>query len=346
MEKEKFVLIDSNIYLHFCFVDLEIDNADVLEKLIKLLNADKFKLLLPEVVELEFERRFNEKIELINKEADSLIEIIQKSNTIGSKKAKENLVKSIKQGKETTLKDIEKIRKDLAGIFKHSNTVRNDLILTPEILTEAYRIFLRGDKPYKRSTSEKKTYENIQPDCLIIASAAKYLKDKSNYEFYLSTGNFIDFTENPNMKSRDNLELANSIKKLFKNITYYFDPLKMLNENFAAKYTKQTIKKFEEERSKFPGILGVYNTSSSILVNPMDPLTKNPLATTMNVGSSVLGTNFGLTNPFQTNLVSGLTKTCMNCSKVYVYDPRSVVVDNGLCDICKGNGATSARLTI
>ena len=71
---EKFVLIDTNIYISFCFYDLDIENNGVLDELKRLLTANKFKLFLPEVVKIEFEKRFNEKIQILEDDFSKLIE--------------------------------------------------------------------------------------------------------------------------------------------------------------------------------------------------------------------------------------------------------------------------------
>ena len=60
-KKKKYVLIDTDRYIDICFLDLEKNSRETLIKLEKLLNKSKFILLLPEVVELEFQRRFEEK---------------------------------------------------------------------------------------------------------------------------------------------------------------------------------------------------------------------------------------------------------------------------------------------
>ncbi len=349
MKKEKFVLIDSNIYIHLCFLDLEFNSDDVLEKINKLLNANKFKLLLPEIIELEFERKFNEKIELINNEANDLVTIIQKSNTIGSKKAKDNLTKSIQQGKETTLKEIQKIKKDVRSIFEHPNTIRDDLRLTPEALTQAYCMFLKGSKPYKKSTGEKKNYENIQPDCLIIASVVKYLENKKDYELFFSTGNIFDFTENPKIKNRDDLILATSIQTLFKDVSYYFDPLKMLNKNFSAGYKKQTIEQFEEKRNQSSGVFSVDYENALVSLQSANPIILNnspAVLKTTDLRNSIMNTDIRLSESFQTvNPISISARSCRNCLRAYVYSPTSVFADNGLCDNCKNGGLTSMRLS-
>lgn len=322
LKKEKFVLLDSNIYIHLCFVDLEIENIDVLEKLKRLLNSKKFILLLPEVIELEFEKRFKEKIDLVKEEMDGLIEKIQTSKTIGSKKAKKNLTDAVKKSKGSTLKEIIAIKRSIDDIFNNDETIRKGLELKPETLVDGYKMFLRCEKPYKKP-DDKKNYENIQPDSLIIASVANYLKSKSNYELYFSTGNTEDFCENP--KNKSNLKLAPNIIKQFKHIEYSYDTLKMLNKNFAAGYDKKTIKVMAQTSVSSINIdVGSYLQNSLLHAGSLvaDPSIINAIS----VGPTIKSLTYNLTN-----------KTCIRCGKPYYFPATSVLIDDGLCDSCKLN---------
>ena len=57
MPRKKYILLDTNIYVHFCFFDLDLeDGIKTIESLKRILDRNEAILLLPEVVELEFEK--------------------------------------------------------------------------------------------------------------------------------------------------------------------------------------------------------------------------------------------------------------------------------------------------
>ncbi|KKU48370.1 MAG: hypothetical protein A3G52_00995 [Candidatus Taylorbacteria bacterium RIFCSPLOWO2_12_FULL_43_20] len=321
MKTEKFVLIDSNIYISLCFFDLDITNVGVLEKLGELLDQKKFYLLLPEVVELEFERKFNEKISFIETAIKQLIETINKSKDIGSNKAKQNLIKSIKDSRSVTLSDIQKIKEEVNGIFLNKNTIRDGLKLTPEILVDGYKTFLKREKPYKNVIDEKRKYDNIQPDTLIIASAVNYLATFDKYKLYFSTGNPEDFCEDSSVKDKSKLELSVNIKSQFEHIRYYYDPLEMLNENFGASYTKKIIDEFEVKRKQDSNYLSASLISTfavppggdliidSAQINALNSLRVGGIPGTIssyNIRNGLTGLNVGLN-----------THQCSKCGNVF-----------------------------
>lgn len=256
MAKDKYVLIDSNIYIDLCFIDIDITDSRVLEELENLLNKRKFFLLLPEVVLLEFEKKFNKKINEIKANIGNVKAVINKglliknhkkglniNIKIDSRKVQDSLTSALDKAQKDTFKEIASVKQRINKIFKHAQTIQKGLELNPAIIVEGYKMFLNGNKPFK----ELQRGGNIQPDALIIASAAHYLKSKK-YELFFSTGNFRDFCENPDVKDKKKLILDANIKKYIRNIKYYYQPLEMLKNNFAANYQNKIIKEFEEQR--------------------------------------------------------------------------------------------------
>ena len=58
----KYLCIDTNIFIQCCVLELEGgDDINSLKDLIKLLDDNKVKLLLPEIIEVEFDRKIDEK---------------------------------------------------------------------------------------------------------------------------------------------------------------------------------------------------------------------------------------------------------------------------------------------
>jgi hypothetical protein len=332
-KKEKYVLLDSNIYIHLCFADLDLE-GDLLDKLKKMLDKDKFKLLLPEVVQIEFDKRFNEKRIGLDQEIEGLS---NKAHQIREgKTARDNLIKSIKETKKQILIDIEKLKEEISKIFNHKNTIKQGLELGPEIFVEAYKFYLKKQKPYKMP-EKNESLGNIQPDCLIIASVGNYLKSKENYNLYFSTGNKEDFVRNPKEENKNKFELVESVKKYFKDITYCHDTLKMLNENFDAGYALSTIKKFEERKEK--GLLNYASIFPSILASEISLPSGLQLSDSLSHISvddgSILARAMSPSILNRGDLAYHVTnRVCARCGESYYHGPTSVLIDNGLCPKC------------
>ena len=349
-KKKKYVLIDTDRYIDICFLDLEKNSRETLIKLEKLLNKSKFILLLPEVVELEFQRRFEEKVSAIESAFTGLRLNINNENRFGYK-AKSELISSIKKAEKDINNDIKEVKKKIDEIFR-TNCVRTGLEITPENLVLAYKFHLGRKKPYRRSqeqtreeNNKKAMSHNIQPDCLLIASLISFMKDKGKYELYFASGNYNDFAEDKALEDKSKLKLHKDIIGYFKHIEYYFNPLHMLNENFDAKYSPSAIKKIDDKKKegntyvseRLSGLFIQTDPSQHLKINNEDGIRFNPRwledaskgPYTIPV-SSVLG---------HINADTGISifnnKTCRICSREYPYSPSSIYSDDGLCSECR-----------
>lgn len=236
----KYLCVDTNIFIQCCLLEIEGDNLDVLNKLHHLLDKDKLRLLLPEVIKLEFYKVLGSKL-------DSLTESIgrhKKAINMDTfdKKIKEDLLAKLDEVTKDRKEISKKVQGEIEAIFDHKNTIQTGLELTPQIFVEAYKTSLSGNKPFKKMPGELNLF---QQDCLIIESLRTYFKTLSGYEFYFCSQNKEDFAEKD---KADNLNTHKDIKKGFKHVTYYENLGKLLNKEFKSGINKKTIQKLEDEK--------------------------------------------------------------------------------------------------
>src|SRR5581483_8945344 len=240
--KQKFILVDTNIFiqqLETGFKDLDYDLKPV-KKLLNLLNNNKAKLLLPEIVRLEYKRIFNEK----KKELSSEFDKIKTSATIKSSKSKKEIDQEIDKILEEKNRDQKEFNDVVEKLFSHKN--REDIPLNNEIIVESYMYAVTEEKPYKKilvraDEAQPLIAHTIQPDCLIIESCHYFLKNLDNYLFLISTNDKDYFNE-------EGSDLDSNIKKTFKTTNIYKTLAELLNKEFNAKLP---IKK--EPKEKKPG---------------------------------------------------------------------------------------------
>lgn len=295
----KYLLVDTNVFIQCCLLELEGDDLKVLEQLSSLLDKDKLSLLLPEVVALEFEKILQEKTERIINQVGEYKAIINKDNKLDLRIRKDminGLDQTIKDRKENTTI----VKRKIKEIFNHKNT--HKLQFNASSFLDAFRAFLANKKPYSKSESN-----SIQPDCLIIEMVSEYLKDKDSYSFFLCSYNKDDFAQNAESKDED-IVIAEDIKEKFSDIKYYINLSKLLKDNFKAKYTKQQIQKFSSESYEVSNVLDsrylalTGNISQASIVSPLklntfvsnaDSLSVSPSAS---VPLSIPGSNVGYAN--------------------------------------------------
>lgn len=242
MAKEKYLLIDTNIYVQCCALELiEGDDINVLKKLHTLLDQNKLKLLLPEIVQLELYKVLDNKMEDLEKVINGYKEKVNKDSGLD-----ERIKKELTDSLNSLLKDREKNSKDVMGdlekIFSHKNTIKKELILTPEIFVNAFKYFLHQKKPYNINEPGP-----IQGDCLMMETVKNYLSSKKDYVLYFCSGNTSDFTKESIGSVKKVHEIPENIKEQFEKIEYYTNLLGLLKMVFKIKISLKSISKFDEQ---------------------------------------------------------------------------------------------------
>lgn len=256
----KYLLIDTNIYIQCCLLELEGDDHGVLKKLHSLLEENKLTLLLPEVIQLEFEKNLQEKFEKIKNQIGRYKEAINKDGELDSKVKKDLMSKLTECSDERARNKSEGIQ-TIKKIFQHKNTQK--IKLNSLAMENAYRRFLANKKPYS-----KREDGQIQPDCLLVEGVNEYLKDKTDYELFLCSANKDDFSDNPKEKDQP-IIIARDISANFSNIKYYVNLFQCFDENFQTKYPKKVIEKVSNDYYQ-PEKQNVYFSAAQggLTVNP------------------------------------------------------------------------------
>lgn len=241
---EKYLSIDTNIFIQCCLLEEEGDDIGALNKLQELLDNNSTKLLLPEVVELEFYKKLTHKTSVIQKQIDKYKEAVAKDGEL-DKKVKADIIENLRRIMEDRLKNKTDVENKIQGIFSHSNTIKAGLEITPELLARSYKYHLGGRKPYKAADRA-----SLQPDCIIIQSLSDFLKGRMDYELYFCSLNESDFAEEtkPTEETKnDNPPIHPDIKSIFHHIEYRKNLLDLLNEKFGAEFPKESIDKLQEK---------------------------------------------------------------------------------------------------
>ncbi len=331
----KYLLIDTNVYIQCCLLELEEgDDFNVLKKLHSLLENNQLILLLPEVIELEFNKILEEKTNKLVNKIGEYKKSINKDNDLDSGVIKD-LLQKLKECVDERLKNKNNVKQEIKEIFSHKNTLR--LPLNSDIITEAYKLFLSGNKPYN-----KDEFGEIQPDCLILETAKDYFLNfltQNQYEFYFCSLNKGDFTDK-SITDNDELIIAKAISVNFKHIMYYNNLLKLLNDNFNTKYSQKTIDKVSQNTYNLENQLysTFSTTASQSLVASLpgtQPLTLDQINYAKgNLTAGAASPSVSVSNISDISGAIPLTmRTCSKCNKSYYLS--NLLVDIGLCDECR-----------
>ncbi len=314
----KYLFIDTNIYIQCCLLELEGDDLNTLKELHDLLDRQKIKLLLPEVVELELERGLENKIEGLKLKIGKIKELINKDNF--DKRVKADLVKKLNDCIKDREKNTKRVKEELQKIFASRNTIKIKIIQNN--LLNSYRMFLLGKKPYN-----SKLKGEIQPDCIIIDLLQKFFQ-KKDYKLYFCSQNKDDFTQNPNKKGI-NLVIHKDISEKFEHIKYYQNLFELLNSEFSGKYSQKSIEKLKEKEKETPLFdrLEAISISPGCFVGPDSY--RNGLQTEVAPLVTASGVNF---ENFRKGKVSSLEKGVVYCS--YCAQGGSPVAPGDICPIC------------
>lgn len=270
----KYLCIDTNIFIQCCLLEIkEGDDFQAIDALLKSLNEGSLKLLLPEVVDLEFYRKLEEKTEKIQKQINKYKEEINKDNEL-DEKVRKDIIESLCEIIEVRLTNKEKVKEKVKEIFSHRNTIKSGLEITPESLVESYKHFLIREKPCKKDTKYL-----IEADCLIIQILKTFFKDKSDYEFYFCSLNSSDFVEEniSDKVKNENPLMHKDISKHFNHIEYRANVLTLLKEKFNAEISSALIGKFDEA------------TEINELISKNEKLENNTTANSLGVESEIVG---------------------------------------------------------
>lgn len=294
----KFVFIDTNIFMKCAAQEEEQLNLLPLENLLKKMDDGSMMLLLPKNIEREtqiaLKTFFTEIREIIAIKLKGIIKEKIKEELF----LKEILEKIEKVANKETNEKIEKINSTIEKIFKHKETKKIEISDT--ILIKGIRRSVLKMPP----VTIKKRRENqhtMDQDCIAFEAILEFLKkDGKKIKKLCICSDDSDYK----LESDMHPEIVEELKKLDIQISYYNNPLLMLEKEFKKKYTPKQIDKYEEKTgsSKLP-----WTINDTVLVDqPTWPyLQNNPFFdTTINIPNSSI-------------LNSSAIKVCETCGVMF-----------------------------
>lgn len=241
---EKYLCVDTNIFIQCCLLELQTgDDIGAVSKLLELLENNSLKLLLPEVISIEFKRKIQEKTQRLTRQIDTYKRQVGKDGELDDK-VKVDIDKKLDEVIDSRVTNRREVEKKIDSLFSHHNT--QQLLITPEVLVEAYRSSLSGKKPHNPDF-EKNQF--VQPDTLIVQILKKTLYGRKDYELYLCSNNKHDFAaEEKGEVARDNPRIHADIAREFHHIEYRTNLLKLLNDKFETDFPEDSIEQLESKQ--------------------------------------------------------------------------------------------------
>jgi len=191
----KYVFIDTNIFISCAFLERKGDTVQQIEKLSQLINSNSIKLLLPEIVEIELERKTKDQLITIKSQVEKLKNTVIKSFPGSLLTDKSNLLKEIDGMFKKREVSSHSASKKLNKIFKSENVIK--IPLYQKIFFNAYKRALKGLKPSK---AERKII--IDQDCLIIESINNSILKFVIKELIFCSANVNDFALKKDTKNK------------------------------------------------------------------------------------------------------------------------------------------------
>ena len=239
-----YLVLDTNIYINLCLKRADSVTAPCLISLSELLKTNQIKIVLPEIIRIEFLRNIEPEFETSQRFLKSVINQIDKivlPHDIPDKLRQEttkNLMEILSKFKNINIQ--EQIRPVL-DIMEHKNTI--SVPTTDALILKAFRRVVEKKAPAHNKNKKS------EADCLIVESIISYFSamDDKNKVFFI-TDNKSDFA-NPDKPEEVHLDLLPSFRDLGINYAPYL--AKILKEQFGQEIDEKDIK-FEEDIMKKP----------------------------------------------------------------------------------------------
>jgi len=232
----KYLFIDTNNYVACALLTKPKHNIETVDNLINLLNKNKVKLILPEIVKIEFYKKAEETLleirRIIIKVINDKLEDIYKNYSFlkEDKRELKRYLKRLLTKREENYKDV---RQKIEEIFNNKNVI--NVPFDNNVLLKAIIRALRGKKPFKKKENNHK--EIINQDCLIFESIVSILpklkRDKKN-KLIICSDNYKDFAER-DKETKEYLLHHEIMEDLIQNTVYYRNLPEALSKEFEKK---------------------------------------------------------------------------------------------------------------
>lgn len=262
---EKYIFIDTNIFLSCALEQLQDLNLEILEKFKEKLDEEKIHLIIPENIKAEINfglRNEFKKLEegIKNTLSDKRLDDLKKESNL--------LVVALQNGKKEALNKLSEnqkaVIKIIDDIFKHKNSIIIEL--SDKILANGMKRASLKKRPF---TTKAGSFIKDQ-DCIALESILHYLSTKTiteEMEVILCSddGDYYDDINNKEL----HVDIKNEFKKL--KLSCYRSPIEMMNAEFKDKYSLEQSKQFEELKQESIG----FGYSGIGLCDPVIPSINN-----------------------------------------------------------------------
>jgi len=239
-----YLVLDTNIYINLCLKRADSVTAPCLISLSELLKTNQIKIVLPEIIKIEFLRNIEPEFKNSERFLKNVINLIDKivlPHDIPEKlrqKTTKNLMEILSKFKNI---DIQEQITPILDIMEHENTVL--VPTTDALILKAFRRVVEKQAPAHNKNKKS------EADCLIVESIISYFSTINDKEkVFFITDNKSDF-DNPKKPGEVHFDLLPSFNDL--GITYAPYLTKILKEQFGQKIDEEDIK-FEEDIMKKP----------------------------------------------------------------------------------------------
>lgn len=242
----KYIFIDTNIYIYCALITKGNYTTQTIDSLNQCLKMNNVKLIMPEVVKMEFFKKAYNTFEndVMNNIAKLKKEIqnISFPDYLGEDKAK--IENNIDRLLEERKRNLERVSNNILNdIITNQNTVLIEL--TNDIFLKAYKRALSGEKPYNQQicSSCNNSEYIINADCMIIESIIDYFDN-----IYINEDDILIFCSNNTKdfavfnKDKNIHELDGAIRNTLKiKVKYYNNLPELLKKEFNSEINSKEI---------------------------------------------------------------------------------------------------------
>ena len=241
----KYLFIDTNNFIACALLIKPKHSPKTIKKLNELLDSNEIKLILPEVVKIEFFRVVNTELDKIKNDVQNLKKIIKKEFPTYLENEKNNLNKLIEEIFTKRKSSSKSAKEEIDSLFSKQNVI--NIPINAEIFINAYKRALAGLKPYNMKfwclgCDEPKNI--INADSLIFESILSETKKSGKIELIFCSENHTDFAIF-DKKEKKHILHPELKSELPKNTKYYLHLTEALYFEFKA-----IIKKAEKDKFK------------------------------------------------------------------------------------------------
>ncbi len=239
----RYLFIDTDNYIPCALLTESGHNPQTIDQLKDLLTYKKIKLLLPEIVEIEFFRKLDSELLNIERSVKKLIDNMKRNFPSYLKIDKDSFIRAAQRRLKKRQESAETVKATIKTLFQNENVIK--IPLSNEIFLKAYKRVLAGKKPYKHNPESHDLTYVINADCMIFESILLKANELKIENLVFCSNNHKDFAtpdEKNIHKHHFHPELIASFPKNLKLKYYRFLP-EALNAEFQSKIDYIEIKK-------------------------------------------------------------------------------------------------------